>query len=135
MKKNSKNKKEIIAVKEKNPVYLKLEYDEAIKSKKDLLLSELSLLTLLKTIEKYNVLRSEELKLKFNMYKAFKELNMLMRKTKVTFPFLEIPERLNRKETTKIKSIEETKPVRIFNEDLESQLRDIQERLKSIGKY
>lgn len=135
MKKISRKKKEITEMKEKNPVYLRLGYDESIKSKKDLLFSELSLLTILKRIKTYNALRSEELRLKSDMYKAIRELDISIRRTKSTFPFLKIPERVKRKEIAKIESVEEIKPVReIFDEDLESQLKNIQERLKSIGR-
>jgi len=135
MKKTSKKRREI-EIKDRDPVYLKLEYDEAVKTKKDLLLSELSLLTILKIIKEYNTLRAEELRLKSNIYKAIRELDMSIRKTKSSFPFLKIPEKLKRKEIAKIESAEEIKPMKemIFDEDLESQLKSIQERLKSIGR-
>jgi len=135
MKKTSKKRREI-EIKDRDPVYLKLEYDEAVKTKKDLLLSELSLLTILKIIKEYNTLRAEELRLKSNIYKAIRELDMSIRKTKSSFPFLKIPEKLKRKEIAKIESAEEIKPMKemIFDEDLESQLKSIQERLKSMGR-
>jgi len=134
MKKVSR-KKEVMEVKQENPVYLKLGYDESIKSKKDLLFSELSLLTILKIIKRYNLLRTEELRIKSEVYKTMKELDISMKKTKSVFPFLKIPERARRQEIKKIEYTEEIKPIReVYDEDLESQLRDIQERLKSMGR-
>jgi len=129
-------RKRDVEIKNIDPVYLKITYDEAIKSKKDLLLSELSLLTILKIIKEYRTLRTEKFRLKSNLYKAIRELDLSIRKTKSVFPFLKIPEKLKRKEIAKIENVEEIKPAReiVFDEDLESQLKNIQERLKSVGR-
>jgi len=135
MKKFLKKEKPAI-IKPENPVYLRLRYPEAIESKKDLLFMESSLLTVLKIIKRYNLWRTEELRIKSELYKALKELNATVKKTKSVFPFLEIPESVRRRELIKIEQIEEkeTKPVKeIFDENLESQLRNIQERLRSLG--
>lgn len=105
MKKNSRKEK-VIEVKQENPVYLKLGYDESIKSKKDLLFSELSILTILKIMKRYNLLRTEELRIKSEIYRLTRELDLSMRKTKSVFPFLKIPERARRQEIKKMESVE-----------------------------
>lgn len=137
MKKSLHKKRKIIIkkeIKEKDPVYIKLEYDESVQSKKELLLLELSLLTLLKEIKRYSSLRLEELSMKSSLYKTIRELSISMKKTMSTFPFLKIPEQAKRNEIIrkeKPKEIIQTKE--IFDEDLESQLKSIQDRLKTIG--
>ena len=119
-----------------NPVYLKLGYYESLEAKKDLLSSEMSFLNLMRAMKRYNALRLEEMELKSGMYKAIRELDSSLKKTKASFPFLKIPERAKREEIVKREAKEEIKPIReqTFDEDLESQLRAIQEKLNSIGR-
>jgi len=130
-------KEEPVIIKRDNPIYLKFRYDESIKSKRDLLISESSLLSILKIMYRYNLLRTEELTIKSGMYKAIRELDASIKKTKSIFPFLEIPERIKRKEVKeiiKMEPVKEIKPTREdLEEDLESQLQNIQARLKSLG--
>ncbi len=137
MKKNQKrkNKQTNISIPSENPVYIKLEYDESLKSKKNLLSSEMSLLNIIKIMSRYNALRLEELKLKSEMYRAVKDLDSSMKKARASFPFLKIPERAKREEIIKRENIEETEiRKRVFDEDLESQLKNIQDKLRLIGK-
>ncbi len=120
---------------QENPVYLKLEYNEAIESKTDLLHSEISFLNLMKIMKRYNALKMEELRIKSEIYKAIRELDASVKKTKSSFPFLKIPERAKREEIIKREASEEIKPTgEAFDENLESELKSIQDRLKSIGK-
>ncbi|GAI84149.1 unnamed protein product, partial [marine sediment metagenome] len=51
-----------------NLIHVKLEYDEALQSKKDILSSEISLLRIAKAIKKHRLLRSDELKTKAKLY-------------------------------------------------------------------
>ena len=133
MKKILKKEKPAI-IKPENPVYLRLRYDEAVNSKKDLLFMESSLLTILKIMKRYNLWRTEESRIKLEFYKMIKDLNASVKKTKSVFPFLEIPESVRRREIMKMENLEEIKPAKeFFDEDLESQLRNIQEKLKSLS--
>lgn len=114
-----------------NPVYFGLEYYEAIKSKKELLSSEMSLLNILKIARKYYSLRKEENDMKAKIYRAVKELDASLRKTKTFFPFLKIPERARRESLKKETS---TGTIRKnVDEDLETELRKIQERLRTLS--
>ena len=134
MKKIPRKEKPVI-IEQENPVYFKLGYDESINSKKDLLFSELSFITILKIMKRYNLLRKEELKIKSEMYKIMRVLDASMQKTISVFPFLKIPERARRKEIIKIEPTEGIKsPEETFDENLEAQLRNIQARLNSIGR-
>jgi len=125
-----------IIVRQENPVYFKLGHEESINSKKDLLTSELSFLTMLKIMKKYNLWRGEELRIKSEMFKKMKELDASLQKTKAVFPFLQIPEGIRRRKIIQIEQPrEEEKPVeKDFDENLEAQLKDIQARLSSIGR-
>mgnify|MGYP001601905833 FL=1 len=135
MKKTQRREKEQINITGENPVYIKFEYDESLESKKNLLSSEMSLLNIMKIISRYNTLRLEELKLKLEMYKTIKDLNASMKKTRDSFPFLKIPERAKRQEIVKRENVGETEiRKKIFDEDLESQLKSIQEKLRLIGR-
>jgi len=134
MKKFLKKEKPAI-IKQENPVYLKLKHEETINSTRDLLFLESSLLTMIKIMKRYNLWRLEELRAKSELYGKMKELNASLKRAKVIFPFLEIPEKLRRRELVKMERIEEIKPTKeIFDEDLEEQLRSIQERLNSLNR-
>ena len=134
MKKLLKKEKPAI-IKQENPVYLKLKHEETINSTRDLLFLESSLLTMIKIMKRYNLWRLEELRAKSELYGKMKELNASLKRAKVIFPFLEIPEKLRRRELVKMERIEEIKPTKeIFDEDLEEQLRSIQERLNSLNR-
>jgi len=113
-----------------NPVYFRLGYFESLEAKKDLLSSEMSFLNIIKIARRHNLLRKEEIEIKAKIYKAIKDLEIALRKTKASFPFLKIPERAKRevlkKETGTIR--------RNIDEDLEGELRKIQEKLKSISE-
>ena len=115
---------------QKNPVYVKMEYDESLESKKNLLSTEVSLLNLLKSLKAYHSIKSDELKIKANIYKAIRELNLNMRKTRASFPFIKLPEKQKR-EISVSKEIK-VKKERIDN-DLELELQEIQNRLASLN--
>jgi hypothetical protein len=115
---------------EESPIYLKLEYGESIESKKDLLSLEMSFLNLLKSMRKYNAIRTEELNLKMLAYKTMKELDMDIKKTKASFPFLKIPQNLQKKEITPKEVVKIKRES--FDDSLESQLKEIQDRLRTI---
>ncbi|VVB83258.1 Uncharacterised protein [uncultured archaeon] len=115
---------------QKNPVYVKMEYSESIESKKNILSTEVSLLNLIKSLKEYHSIRLEELKIKAQIYKAIKELNLTMRKTKSTFPFLKIPEK-NKKENLPLR--EARVPKEKVDNNLESELQEIQEKLRNLG--
>ncbi len=115
---------------EENPVYFRLEYDESVDAKKDLLSSEVSLLNIIKITRRYNLLRADEMNLKSQIYKAVRDLELAIKKTRSSFPFLKIPETAKREEVVKKKEVVVTKEH--YDADLEAQLRDIQARLRAI---
>ncbi len=117
---------------EENPIYIKIEYAESVEGKRNALSSEMSLINILKIIKRYNLLKEQESDLKVQLYKTARELGIAVRKTKSSFPFLKIPEKakaseIKRQETSEVIIKED------INDGLESELRAIQEKLRSLG--
>jgi hypothetical protein len=114
-----------------NPIHVRIDYEEAIQSKKDLLSSERDFIRILKTIKRYNFLREEELNTKLRMQKKMKELKINLGKINEVFPKIKIPSIIKKDE------FQEEKPLKKKEDnnssDLESQLREIQERLRKLG--
>jgi len=120
-------------MKNENLIHVKLEYGEALQSKRDVLSAEMNLLRIAKTIKHYHILRTEELKIKSKLYRKIKDMIINMKKMQITLPTLKIPEILK-----KDRKIEEPKKVQVkekyYDESLESQLQEIQDKLKSISR-
>ncbi len=117
---------------EQNPVYLRLRYNESLESKKNILSSEISLLNIIKIARRYHSFRIEELRIKDDLYKSIKKLGLLIRKSKSTLPFLKPPQK--KEEEKPVLKKEKIKVKQNVDEKLESQLKDIQEKLKSMGR-
>ena len=109
-------------------IHVRLEYEDAIESKKDILSSEIDLLKIIQTIKKYRELRSEEFKLKIRLYRQIKTLLTEIRRLQKNLPKLEIPRILKGHEIKEIISKKEH-----YDGNIESQLREIQDKLNSLG--
>src|SRR3989344_6635398 len=136
-----------------NLIHVKLEYEEARQSKRDILLTEASLLKIARIIKTYKELRVRELELKGELKERFEELRANIRATRAYLPILKMPkllEDIERKHEEKMERLEETaeikkqkekklpiiqpKKVEKQKEDpLEAQLREIQEKLGQLG--
>ncbi len=114
---------------EENPVYVKLEYYESVVSKRDLLSSEKSLLNIIKIVKRYHAIKLEQLKMRSGIHKAIKELDLLVKKTKSTFPFFNLPELTKREGLIKEMNISEENS----EEDIELELREIQKKLDELS--
>jgi len=119
-------------MKEENFVYVRLEYEEALQSKRDILASQADLLRITQMIRKYRLLRLEELKLKAQFSRKLKELKTKKKKIKTGLPPLKVPSIKKDEEETKLTKIIKSKK-ESYDDGLESQLREIQEKLKAIG--
>ena len=116
----------------KNLIHIKFEYWEAVQSKKDLLSSEMSLLKIGRKINKYHSFRNKELKLKIKLHKKVKEIKTSLNKLHTILPKIKIPEILQDEETGELKTEEPKKE--IYNRDIENQLKNIQNKLRSLGQ-
>lgn len=113
---------------EGNLIHVKIEYNEAIQAKKNILTSQINLLEILNSIKKYHTLRSNELKIKTKTHKKLKETTTNIRKLQITLPKIKIPEILNKNTNKPLKEIKKTH----YDNSIESQLKDIQKKLQAI---
>jgi hypothetical protein len=125
-------------------IHVKLDYEEAVESKRDILLTEAELIKTAQTIRKYKELRIKEMILKLELIKRIKDFKNDWRNTKHLLPTLELPKLLedleeekhkkeHHKEHKKNKHHEEKAKEEKHHDNLELQLRDIQEKLNRLG--
>ena len=108
-------------------IHVKLEYRDSIKSKRDVLSLEMSLLKTIKIIKKYHEFRFEEFKLKKKLYIKIKTLLTEIRKLKENLPKSGIPKVLEDQEAKSTLPKE-----KYYGDDIESQLGEIQDKLDSL---
>ncbi len=136
-----------------NLIHVKLEYEEARQSKRDILLTEVSLLKIAKIIKNYKELRVREIELKEEFKERLEELRANIRATRAYLPVLKMPkllEDIEKKHEEAMEKLEEVaeikkpkekklpiiKPKKIEKpkeDPLEAQLREIQEKLGQLG--
>ncbi|MBI2043594.1 hypothetical protein HYT25_04355 [Candidatus Pacearchaeota archaeon] len=132
-----------------NLIHVKFEYAEALEGKKDMLNLERNFLRTSETIDRFNSLRSEEMKAKLRLQKKMKETAEILKNFKKMLPEAKMPhvkeekiakpvlEKSKQETSEKPKTIEKravetkVKTSRASN-DLESQIREIQEKLNSL---
>jgi hypothetical protein len=128
-------------MKEESIVHIKVDYEEALQSKKDLLSSEMNFLKILKIIKKYELLRREELNNKIRMQNKIRDLKANLTRINQIFPKIKLPDILKKKTIIEKQELKVEKPVEVpikvkeetEEDDLEAQLREIQDRLKKLG--
>jgi transglutaminase/protease-like cytokinesis protein 3 len=113
-------------MKNQNLIHVKLEEDEALKAKRDLLTSEENLLEAVKSMRRYFSLRKEELKLKIRFSKSIKNISLSMKKIENNLPEMNKTPALK-----KLKKREEKKTVQ--DKSLETELNEIRDRLRAIN--
>lgn len=113
-----------------NSVHVKLDMEEALKAKKDILNSQKDILKIYRRINRYKELRVKEIDLKAFLYKKIKETKSLLKKLRDLLPRPEIPEIAKKDEGKKTfqKTHEKSKEVK----GIESQLLEIQRKLNSL---
>ena len=119
-------------MKEESLVYVRLEYNEALQSKKDILASQAGLLKIIRIIRHYKLLRLEELKVKAKMYRKIKELIANIKKIKTSFPMIKMPQ-LKKSEEEKENITKNIRERQGEDDALETQLQEIQNKLRAIG--
>lgn len=119
--------------KEEELIHIRLDYFEARKGKTDMLSSQMNLLKIIQIINRYKKLRMKELENKKNIQTKLKQTNINIKKLQKILPKYKIPKILEdvmeKEETTK----ENKKEIKIESKNtLESQVKEIQEKLKSL---
>ena len=120
-------------MKEENFVYVKLEYEEGLQSKKDILATQINLLKVIQMTRQYRFLRLEELNMKEKLYAKIKELVASIRKIKADLPMMKIPQIKKLDEEKEVVKKVKLTPEKEYDDSLEIQLQEIQRKLKNIG--
>ena len=132
-------------------IHVKFEYAEALEAKKDILGLQKSFLKTADKIGKFNSLRSEEMKTKLRLQKKMKETSEILRTFRKMLPEAKMPhlkeiekmpalkpvveKSIEIKEKPKMIEARASKPkskIQYASDDLESQIREIQEKLNSL---
>ncbi len=120
----------------KSSVYIKLEKDEAISSKKDILSSEMNLLKIIQSIQNYQNLRKDELKKKRLIQKKAREARLNIAKIQMTMPALKVPKMFKREISgpAEPENAEEKIHIDLSRKKgtIENQLLEIQEKLNEL---
>ncbi len=115
-------------------IHVKINYNEAVQSRKEILSLQMNLLKILRAVKNFGYLRTEELNEKINFSKKIKSIKSDIKKIQVILPESEIPEKYKKKPEIKHKDIKERLiEKREHGDDLDLQLREIQEKLQAIG--
>jgi hypothetical protein len=114
-----------------NLVHIKIEYQEALETKKDMLSSEIELIRIMRIMKRYDSLRNNELKLKIKLRRKAVETLTEIRKLQKSFPGLEIPESIKRIEKEH-RIYSPTVKKEKHETDLEYELSEIQNKLNSL---
>lgn len=112
-------------------LHIKLEYEEGMNSKRDIISSELDLVNIMKSIARYKFLRTEELRLKSKFYRDIKKILMDIKLLETTMPKVEIPKILRHPQERKEEIKTSLRPK--GEEGLEEQLREIQRKLQALS--
>ena len=115
------------------PIHIKLEYEEALSSKRDLLSYQKSLLKSLKFMNQYYSLRFDELQIKAKLHKKIKETLTEINKVENILPKANIPKILKKEDEEEYQfAKKQQKRKEKTDEDIESQLADIQRKLRML---
>lgn len=115
---------------EKNFIHIKLEKDEAIKAKKEILSSQITLLKIAQQINNYSVGRFNENKLKQMLLKKIKETKIEIGKLQKILPKPTRPKILKKQE--KDEEDEKIMKKEYNKRSIEEQLIEIQKKLNDI---
>lgn len=122
---------------EEKIIHIKLEYSEAVQSKKDILGTQKDLIEVLKTLKRYHLIRLQELKTKELLYKKIKALKININKLNTSMPKIKIPKIISHDEDyedkKELKKIKEISGKEMKQTDLEKELAEIQKRLQELG--
>lgn len=118
-------------------LHVKIEYDDAVLIKKDILLSEKDLLETIRYTRNYNTLRKQELTLKENLKKQLETLNLLVHEIEKNLPKESVHYGEEKPSSQSLEASETKRKVKKAVEakktEIENQIDDIRARLASLG--
>ncbi|NMB66455.1 hypothetical protein GYA25_00100 [Candidatus Woesearchaeota archaeon] len=114
-----------------DPLYLKIDYKNALISKKEILTLELLFLKMNQIRKKYHVLRLKDFEIKEKLQKSINQIKKDLEKISDYLPEFKIPKDIQRKR--KIRVEEQIKEEKIsYNKGLDIQLMEIQNKLNNL---
>ena len=115
---------------EESTIHVRVDYVEALESKRNILSSEMHILKMLGAIERYKLLRVKEASLKETLNKKIKELRNGIKHLEKILPKGEVPKTIR-----KIKEEPEEKmPKEKTSNSIEAQLLEIQRRIDKLQR-
>lgn len=126
-------------MKDENLIHVKLEYDEIVQSKQDILIAEANFLKIIRTMKTYHPLRTEELKLKMKIHSKISEIISNIKKLELLLPQVKIPNIFKDKYSNEgenfVEIEEKIKKAKASNYDsnLEFQLQNINDKLRELA--
>jgi len=120
-------------MKEQSLIHVRIDYSDAIQSKKDLLSSEREFIRIIKIMKRYGALRKDEMNTRLRLQKKMKDLKMNLGKLHDLLPKIKIPEILKKGNLLEEEKTPSKEKKELNAPDLESQLREIQDRLRRLG--
>ncbi len=113
--------------------YLKIDYSDALESKKQILILELESLQMLRRIKSYKVFKNSEYKLKNELKSQFAALKNQINSIFTTFPEykIEIPQKTHKKNLSQLKTDIEIKDK--DTDSIQKELEEIKKKLESLG--
>lgn len=116
-----------------NLIHIKLEREEALESKRDLLASQIALLKVLRRINTYRVYRVREFELKLTLNKKIRELKVNLGSLQRVLPALKVPKILNKGVESEGKKTLKTS-FGVQDSSIEGQLQEIQRKLDDLQR-
>ena len=115
----------------KQELYVSLETNEYKKSKTDILNSQADLLNMMKYLENLKQIKQEKINLKIKLHTIFTQLIENLKNFEENLPTPKVPKSIQDKQ----KQTQETNPEQPFSryEEIEGELREIQEKLKTLN--
>jgi len=112
-------------------IHVRLDYEEAFSTKKNLLSSQMYLLKLLRNIENYRFLKTKEFQYKQQIAKKIKETKANIRALERTLPKEKIPKSL-RRDTKELEK--ENSKIKRRDKSIEGQLSEIKRKLDNLQR-
>ena len=118
-------------MKENNLVHVKVDYNEAVESKKDILSMQLNLINAIKNIRIYKIVRMKELKLKNKLKRTTASALTNIKKIENALPKIKINKSPKRKTESYVEDVNNKSSGDFV---LERELQDIQEKLRMLQR-
>ncbi len=124
-------------MKNPDPVYIKLDIEEAIDSKRDLLSIQAGILNTMRLLKAYERLRLEEIKSKTKLLRKIKDLGNGLKKLNKDIPKVRVPQKHKYEKVVSSYTSNSKKSKNqeiVSDSNLEAQLKDIQAKLRELQR-